>query len=256
MRSYVPELLALPLYPLLYLQGKYVRRVTPRLPEAAGPASGLAQPPHMELAAASAVRLLGIGESPVAGVGVGRHEQAITAQFARELAQQWQIAVRWQALGHNGADLAQALEVLVPQLPERAPGADLVLIAFGVNDTTAFRSANRYRTELARLIGVVQEKLAPKHIILSGVPPMHAFPALPQPLRFVLGSKAKVLDRVSRELAASFVNVHYVAMPLDTGEPGLMAEDGYHPSEQGARCWARHLAGSMRLSIVQPEPKS
>ncbi|HTD03129.1 SGNH/GDSL hydrolase family protein [Undibacterium sp.] len=253
MRAYLPELLALPLFPLLYLQGKHVRRVTPRLPEAGGPASGVAAPPGPS--AGPPLRLLGIGESPVAGVGVASHEQAITAQLAAALAQQSQSPVSWQAIGLNGADLAQALTMLVPQLPAGACGMDIVLIAFGVNDTTAFRSANRYRAELAQLIGAVQERLAPAHIILSGVPPMHAFPALPQPLRFVLGSKAKVLDRVSEELAGSFANVHYVAMQLDASEPGLMAADGYHPSAKGARSWAGHLAEAMRLSFVQPVPK-
>ncbi|MES2106499.1 MAG: SGNH/GDSL hydrolase family protein [Pseudomonadota bacterium] len=257
MPSYLPELLALPLYPLLYLQGKYVRRVTPRLPEAGGPNTGVAYPPDSGSGplAAPALRLLGIGESPVAGVGVSSHEQAITAQFARALAQQFDAAVSWQAIGLNGADLAQAQQVLVPLLPAGTAGIDIALIAFGVNDTTSFRPAARYRAELAQLIAKVQEKVAPALIVLSGVPPIHAFPALPQPLRFVLGSKARVLDKVSQELAAGFANVHYIEMQLDTRDPGLMAEDGYHPSEKGAQTWAFHLALAMRLSIGQLVPK-
>ncbi|MGB6055948.1 MAG: SGNH/GDSL hydrolase family protein, partial [Burkholderiaceae bacterium] len=37
MRRYLPELIALPLLPLLVAQGRRTRRVTPRLPEAGGP---------------------------------------------------------------------------------------------------------------------------------------------------------------------------------------------------------------------------
>ncbi|GGC94815.1 SGNH/GDSL hydrolase family protein [Undibacterium terreum] len=255
LRYYLPELLAVPLYPLLYLQGKYVRKVTPRLPEAAGEANGIASSASPSPGDQPPLRLLGIGESPVAGVGVTLLEQAITAQFAQALAAQQQHPVQWQALGKNGADLAQALELMVPQLSAYAPGVDIVLIAFGVNDTTSFRSARRYRSEMTQLICAVRDRLAPVRIILSGVPPMHAMPALPQPLRFVLGSKARVLDSVSRELAADFANVHYVAMGLDTDDAALMAEDGYHPSEKGARSWGQYLAETMRLSFGQLVPK-
>lgn len=255
MRSYLPELFALPLYPLLYLQGKRTRRVTLRLPEAGGPDRGMAYPPDGQPSLAPALRLLCLGESPVAGVGVATHEQAISGQLARQLAQDRQATVSWQALGRNGADLAQALEHLVPQLPASTPAIDIVLIAFGVNDTTAFRPAARYRAELAQLIQAVQAKVAPTQIILSGVPPIHAFPALPQPLRFVLGCKARVLDQVARQVADSFANVHYVAMQLDSGDPALMAVDGYHPSEKGVHAWAVQLSQAIRLSIGQWGPK-
>jgi hypothetical protein len=42
MRHWLPELIALPLLPLLIAQGKYARRVTRRLPEAAGPDTRIA----------------------------------------------------------------------------------------------------------------------------------------------------------------------------------------------------------------------
>ncbi len=258
MRRYLPELLAVPLYPLLYLQGKHVRRITPRMPEAGGPAHGTAPWPPQGAEpspAAPVLRLVAIGESPVAGVGVTLHTQAITAQLAAMLAQQAEMPVSWQAVGLNGADLAQALQVLVPRLPLPVPPVDVALIAFGVNDTTSFHSSARYRAELAQLIAAVRNKLAPAHNILSGVPPMHAFPSLPQPLRFVLGQKARALDWVTENLARELAGVHYIPMQLDTGEAGLMAVDGYHPSEKGVQRWAQHMAAAMRLSIGQLGPK-
>ncbi len=53
------------LAPLLLWQGRHVRRVTPRLPEAAGPRAGTTGhgPP---------LRLLVLGDSAAAGVGVAR----------------------------------------------------------------------------------------------------------------------------------------------------------------------------------------
>ncbi|WP_394777375.1 SGNH/GDSL hydrolase family protein [Undibacterium sp.] len=260
MRQYLPELLALPLYPLLSLQGKHVRRITPRLPEAGGPDHGVAHwtPPDGSPAPSQppqALRLVAIGESPVAGVGVELHTQAITAQLAAMLAQQAEKPVHWQAVGLNGADLARALRELVPRLPSPEPAVDIALIAFGVNDTTSFHSSARYRTELAQLVAAVQARLAPTLIILSGVPPMHEFPSLPQPLRFVLGQKARALDKITETLARELSGVHYISMLFNTGESGLMAVDGYHPSEKGVLRWAQHMAAAMRLSIGQLGPK-
>jgi len=51
------------LSPLLVCQGIYVRRVTPKLPEADGPRSG-------EAGSGALLRLLVLGDSAAAGVGV------------------------------------------------------------------------------------------------------------------------------------------------------------------------------------------
>ena len=51
------------LSPLLICQGMYVRRVTPKLPEADGPRSG-------EAGSGALLRLLVLGDSAAAGVGV------------------------------------------------------------------------------------------------------------------------------------------------------------------------------------------
>ncbi|MGH8807309.1 MAG: SGNH/GDSL hydrolase family protein, partial [Noviherbaspirillum sp.] len=95
MRRFLPELIAAPLLPFLIAQGRYTRRVTPRLPEAGGPATGLAGSSHP----APALSLLTLGESPVAGVGVSTHEEAITGQFAETLSSRLRRPVAWRACG-------------------------------------------------------------------------------------------------------------------------------------------------------------
>ena len=238
MKRYLPELMALSLYPLLAWQGKRTRKLTPRLPEADGPNFGICRP---GLLTPRLFRLLSIGESPVAGVGVEHHDEAITAQFAQALALQFDTNVEWQALGQNGADLAAALSDLLPKIPQCLPPVDLVLLAFGVNDTTAFRSVGRYRRELHRVLDNILLKVKPKQIILSGVPPMHAFPALPQPLRSVLGIKAAALDQVALDVADNYPQVIYAPMHLNVQDRSLIAHDGYHPSAKGAQLWASQL---------------
>lgn len=240
MWPWLPEVIALPLLPLLSMQGKRTRRITPRLPEAAGPRSGLVE---CAGSIASPLTLLGLGESPVAGVGVALQEQAITARFGQALSAQLQRPLAWQAYGKNGATIADALADLVPQLPPVSvqKPVDIVLLAFGVNDTTAFHSSARYREHLQQLLQTLTTRVQPGLIVIAGVPPLHLFPALPQPLRYVLGMKAKSLDQTGRNLAATIPGTLYVPIASDNARRELMATDGYHPSALGVAEWAQQL---------------
>lgn len=236
MRRFLPELIALPLLPFLIAQGKHTRRVTPRLPEATGPTSGTAGTGHK----APPLSLLTLGESPVAGVGVTTHEEAITGQLAQALTIRFRRPVSWRACGKNGVTVREALEQVVPHIP-RNP-VDIALVAFGVNDTTAFRPVERWRADLQDVIEALDACCEPRLIILSGVPPVGHFPALPQPLRWVMGMKARALDVAACEVALQMPRTIYVPLALDTSDATMMASDGYHPSKEGCAAWAQLLA--------------
>jgi lysophospholipase L1-like esterase len=245
MRRFLPELVALPLLPLLIAQGRHTRRVTPRLPEAGGPVAGLAAAEH----GGPPLSLLTVGESPVAGVGVATHEEAITGQLAQALANRLQRPVSWRACGKNGVTAREALEQLMPQVPQQP--VDIALVAFGVNDTTAFRPVASWRKDLQNVLAALDSRCRPQLIMLSGVPPMAHFPALPQPLRWVMGLKAATLDRAARELAPGLVRTHYVPLALDPHDRAMMASDGYHPSAKGCTAWAQLLAEVGAAHLVQ-----
>jgi len=238
MRRFLPELIALPLLPLLIAQGRRTRRITPRLPEAAHPSFGLAGSTF----GSSPLALLALGESPVAGVGVTTHEEAITGQLAKALAAHLQRPVRWRACRKNGATVRDAIERIVPEiLPEPV---DLALVAFGVNDTSAFRPVGRWRADLLEILTALDERCAPRQIILAGVPPVAHFPVLPQPLRWVLGLKASALDAAAREISLNLPHVLHVPLALNPWDETLMASDGYHPSAKGCAACAELLAAA------------
>lgn len=249
MRDYLAELIAIPLLPLLLLQGRRTRLVTPRLPEATGPCDGLtgAEP-------GQTLRLLTFGESPVAGVGVDTHERAITGQLALALANRMQRPVAWQACGRNGATVREAIETLVSEVPPDR--VDVLLVAFGVNDTTRFRSLRRWQADVSALLQALEGRCQPRLILLSGVPPVAHFPALPQPLRLVMGLKAQALDRALQRLAQGRPGTLYVPLLLDTADPALMADDGYHPSARGCSAWAGLLADACSDKLACPEADS
>lgn len=236
MRRYLPELVALPMLPFLIAQGKYTRRVTPRLPEAAGPAHGVAG----ECRSGEPLALLSVGESPVAGVGVTSHDEAITGQLAAALAAQLCRPVSWQAFGKNGVTVREAMVDVLPHIPS-AP-VDIALVAFGVNDTTAFRPVSAWRRDLCMVLDMLEQRCRPKLLLLAGVPPLGHFPALPQPLRWVMGLKGQTLDHVARAIAKERVHTHYVPVVLDTNDVTMLASDGYHPSARGCTAWAGLLA--------------
>ncbi|MYN02242.1 SGNH/GDSL hydrolase family protein [Pseudoduganella sp. DS3] len=232
-------MLALPLLPLLMLQGRRTRARTPRLPEAPGARHGVL----VGAAPGAPLRVLGLGESPVAGVGVARQEQAITAQFARALARRTGRAVQWRACGRNGATVRDALAQLLPQVPPEP--VDVLLVAFGVNDTVAFRPVGAWQRDVLALLEHLRARCQPRLVLLSGVPPMREFPALPRPLRWVLGLKAAALDRGLAALAREHAWLYHVPLVLDSrNDAALAAEDGYHPSAKGCEVWADLLAAA------------
>ncbi len=247
MRRFLPELLALPILPFLLLQGRATRRRTPRLPPAQGPEQGVAGKKF----AGPSLSLVAVGESPVAGVGVSSHAEAITAQLAQALSGRLQRPIAWQAHGRNGITIGEAREQLLPAV---AGKADIALVAFGVNDTTAFRSAARWQGDLQAFLQDLQQRCTPRLILLAGVPQMARFPALPWPLRWIIGLKAATLDRVAREVAATLPHVHHVPLTIDPADPGLMAVDGYHPSARGCIAWATVLAHVCVSGLPSPEP--
>lgn len=239
MKNISLEMIALLMWPLLRLQGRRTRARTPRMPEAPGERHGL------EAGASSgiALQVLGIGESPVAGVGVARQEEAVTAQFARELAARTGRPVQWRACGRNGATVRDALEQLVEQVP--AAPVDVLLVAFGVNDAVAFRPVGVWQQEMLALLECLRARCQPGMVLLSGVPPMQEFPTLPHPLRWVLGLKAAALDRGLAVLARRHAWLYHVPIVLDTRrDASLVAEDGYHPSAHGCAVWARLLTNA------------
>jgi lysophospholipase L1-like esterase len=216
------------LFPLLYLQGRRARRSVPRLPEAAGDA-------HGATGEGPALRLVVIGESPVAGVGVATYEEALAAQLARALATQRSCRVHWHALGENGADAAGVLARLAP----RVEPCDIAVLVLGVNDTTGFTRLSRWRAQLRALVAALRAKCSGT-IVLAGVPPMGRFVGLPWPLRAWLGLRASMLDDEVRRLARSPGLVYAPVPPLL--EPRHLARDGFHPSAEGCAGWALELA--------------
>jgi lysophospholipase L1-like esterase len=129
----------------------------------------------------------------------------------------------------------------VPKLAGRR--ADVVLIALGVNDSIEFHSARRWASDIERLIDGIRAEVGDALVLLAGVPPLDYFPALPQPLSFVLGARSSLLGETSVGIAQKMKGVVHVPFQIEErGSRALFCADGFHPSELGYSLWAEQLA--------------
>jgi hypothetical protein len=163
------------LWPLLWLQGRHVRRITPRLPEPPGLRAGTA-------GRGSLVRLLVVGDSGAAGVGAPTQDQALCGQLVQRLSRHHTVA--WCVLAVNGLDSPGLLALL-----QDTPCArfDVVVLSMGANDATGLCAPLRWARWQIRLAELIDLRFAPALLVHSAVPPLHACLALPQPLRWFLG---------------------------------------------------------------------
>lgn len=195
----------------------------------------------VEPAAQSAqpLRLLVLGESTVAGVGVADQSLALSGQLAQQWAASQQQPVDWVACGRNGARARDCLRDLLPTVIDQS--WDRVVIVLGVNDTTHLTSRPRWRREIRALLDSFAHSGG--QCVLTAVPPLAHFHALPQPLRGWFGLRSGLLDQDLQQVAATAGAVH-IAFDLPM-EPRYLAEDGYHPSAQGYRLWAEGIVRQM-----------
>lgn len=220
--------------PVLWVQGKYVRRVTPRLPEPEGPREGVTgQGPLL--------RLLIAGDSAAAGVGATSQDAAICGQLVQRLSQRF--TVQWQLKAVTGLDspgLQAMLEAVTTQ------PIDVVVLSIGVNDVTNLMAPGRWVQWQERLAGLIRVRHHPKIIIHSAVPPMHGFTALPQPLRWFMGRWALDMNR-QLEAALDADQQRTLLWPFRKAAAEGLATDGFHPGPIGYAMWADALCELIEL---------
>lgn len=230
------QLALIGLGPLLLVQGLYARYTTPRLPEPAGQRDGVD-------GQGRPLRLLIVGDSAAAGVGVDSQHMALTGRLVAELATDFQV--QWKMIARTGHTAQQVIDMLQQHGHQTF---DVVVTSVGVNDVTANTKPAVWSDLQRQLIDLLQSRFGAKHILLSAVPPMHAFPALPQPLRWFLGQKAKRLNNELAILTHQHPHCQIVAADFPL-EPAFMAADGFHPGAPAYAVWAGAVAQAIRLRL-------
>ncbi len=229
--------------PLWVAQALLMRRNTPLLPEAAGERSG-------EVAGVNGgglLRLLIVGDSSAAGVGVATQDQALSGHLTRTLAQRSGQRVQWNLLARSGISSAHILALVQRELQHNAQqlvgasadaavdltvdlAVDVAVVLLGVNDVIEQLPTHHAVTHRAALADWLIANCGVRHVVFSPLPPMGKFPSLRPPLRWVVDADAQRHDRALAQWAATRGDVWHVPIPITLSAEG-MAADGFHAGE-------------------------
>lgn len=218
--------------PVLLCQATRLRRTALRLPEADGSRSG-----ETGIISTDPLRLLFIGDSSAAGVGVETQQEALAYQTSKDSARLLNRRIRWRLIAKTGLNTREAMKLFINQKCEIS---DIVVIALGVNDVTSQRSTDQFIADYKNLLQTVEQRTGTSLAVVSGLPPMHKFVAIPQPLRWYLGRCAKRLNRALHNLCESDETMRFV--PLSFTQRHEMARDGFHPGKVQYKQWAALVA--------------
>ena len=230
---------SLALLPLVMAQGAATRRRVPRLPPA--------EPPHHGVVggAGRPIRLLAIGESTVCGVGLTRGDETVAATTARALAHRTGRPVVWRAEGLSGATVRDAREQLLPRIaPEPA---DLLIVAFGVNDATAYRSPTEFANDLAGLVTAVRERVGDAAVIVGASLPFTAFRRCHG--RFAASSTGGQPHCRRRPIACRSGCRVSLWSGFQYWSRTCSLHDGFHPNRRAHAIWGEEIA-TLALPLV------
>lgn len=244
--------------PLLLAQAIWVRMRVVRLPEPEGARESVVLDASCN---DEAVALLVVGDSAAAGVGVERQENALFGQLVSQLS--LEINVRGKLIAKTG----NTSDMLLSEVTQVTQCFNAALVSIGVNDVTKLVSLASWRNNIEAIYSHLVEHCQCQHIVFTALPPMHNFPALPQPLRSVLGQRATRLNQVLESIAQEHdkMQIVTISIPQETGTNDsvlqgveehmnhtatFMAIDGFHPGEKGYALWAKEVSSLLlaRLS--------
>lgn len=226
--------LALPVY---VWQGVRVRLSVERLIPPESPHSGQSD------GAEPVIRLLVIGDSSAASVGVDGGHDGLASRLATRIAEKTGRGVVWRAAGFNSATAGELRDFVVPNL-EPAPYTHIVL-AVGTNDVKNFHSGRRFKREFGGLLYALKARWPDSLIFWSPVIDMRKVPALPRLLGTILEARAALLNRIGTTLCRERRAIPAARLPVE--DPRGFARDGFHASAAGYDIWAGHLVPFLLL---------
>jgi lysophospholipase L1-like esterase len=224
----------LALSPLLVAQAVITRARMPVLPEADGPREGVAGARH----AGRPLRVFITGDSSAAGVGVEHQERALAGHLGDSLVRKLSRPVAWRLVARSGVSTAECLAMV-----ERSDAwpADVAVAVLGVNDVVDQVPSHRAVQHREALANHLRNRFGVSHVVFMPLPPVHQFPGLPQPLRWIAGADARRHNEAIAAWAATRPDVIHFDIDFALNAE-VMAEDGFHPGETVYRICGVSLA--------------
>ena len=224
---YLYSLLSLPVW---LPQALWLKKNAVRLPEASGERQVISE--GIEFC-----KVLILGDSVAAGVGVKTIEESLGGQVINQLQLQSSPEISWKVHAKSGDKLADLLSKLDAVSNEHW---DLVVISIGVNDVTSFTSTHRWQQQLTELSSRLLKRSPDCKVIQLAIPDMGSFPLLKNPLSQIFSWRSKNLNRISMEFSKGHAQLTILPMDVELKAENF-AEDGYHPSKRTCELIAQEI---------------
>lgn len=229
---HLAALLSWMLLPIYVTVGPYVRSRIVRMAPASGPhrasLPGRGKP----------LRLLVVGDSSVAGVGVSHTSQGLAHRVAENLARRTGRPVTYVMHGGNSAVAGTLRDYIVPYLPDEP--FTHVVVSVGANDAKNWHSGRRWRRDFGTLLYALRTRYPEATIVWSRLFDFAKLPSVPASLGLVLNLRRAVICRLADELCVE--RGAHAAPLMDITHAEGLSRDGFHASALGYRMWGRHLA--------------
>jgi lysophospholipase L1-like esterase len=186
------------------------------------------------------MRLLMLGDSTAAGLGVERTEETVGGRLAELIAATGR-QVRLDSVAVAGSRTADLSTQVSRALVRSAP--DIAVILVGSADATHFTSLGQVAAHLAAAVRRLRS--AGAEVVVGTCPDLGAARSMAQPLRELIGWAGRRVGEASRQGAVDgggvVIDLAARTGPVFRADPGTLSADGYHPSADGYQLWALAL---------------
>ncbi len=237
-------IVTVPLLPIIYLQGKSIKKKVPRLPEAEG-TEGVSASDYNKTCI-----VLFIGDSTIAGVGVATHKEGFCGSLADELAKKLQASISWKVYARSGYTAQRIIAKTLPRIVESE--TDLIVIGLGGNDAFTLNSPGKWGLHIRSLFIELNSRFGETPIVFINMPPIKAFPAFTTLIKFSIGNLVEILGDQLQETIKEFDQVYYSDRTIKVSDwisqlgPETTVKDffsdGVHPSKLAYQTWAKDAA--------------
>lgn len=240
-KYFIHILKSIPLLPIIYFQGKKLKKEIPLLPAAKNPTG------CVNINAEKTLKIIFIGESSFVGVGSEFHQNSFAGHFSTEISARVQYNINWRVYAKIGYNVNQIHNKIIPQIEESS--CNLLIIGIGGNDTFELTQPKNWNRKIRLLIEDLQSKFPNTPILFAHLPTVETFPAFSKQMRFVMANHKNILADHLGEQVLKYQNVFYPTAKINVKEwmkhlkegenLSTFFSDGIHPSELTYQLWAK-----------------
>lgn len=196
------------------------------------------------------LRYVALGDSYTIGTSVGPAER-FPDQLVAALGPEPPTLALVANLGVNGYTSANLIEQELPALDALAP--EFVTVLIGVNDVVQGVPLDRYEANVVVILDDLLARLPPERIVVVAIPDYTVTPAggdFGDPLVQSASIQAEnaAMERLAADRGIAYVDIFDISREA-AADPGLVADDGLHPSGVQYARWVERLVPVVKRAL-------